>query len=289
MSTLRSTVHNTGAQNKMVESFMKTMRFSNPQEASVDSMRQLRSGEIDAICVENLIPIDSCEKIIEQLEGNKAGFEVTEFPGPFRSFFYGRNLNLNEPDLAEYFHAAADFRDKLSTLSDRVGVNPLELVLQFLSTSDSNRIYRVAPGSGSQTYFGTTFRGHLPGGYIPAHFDNEQVVRPSYNHLRQHVLSDTFSFVLTIGEAEQGGYLEVFDLVAPNIIKIVENDDSFRRKPDLSLLKSEIFPMRAGGLMVLRSGSRLHRVVPVEGNKTRWTMCSFMADSNVGNLTYTWG
>jgi hypothetical protein len=134
----------------------------------------------------------------------------------------------------------------------------------------------------------TTFRAHDEGGYIPAHFDNEQALRPSFRHLRTTIKGGILSFVLTISRADEGGYLEVYDAKAEDLAERFKNRDDVA-KPDITKLPSITFDVPAGTLVVLRSGDRLHRVAPVIGAAQRWTACSFMAEARDGDAVYLWG
>ncbi len=248
-------------------------------------MAALRDGRLDVIRVDNVLSPQDCARIVAALESNAPEFETAEFPGPFRSFFYGRNLNLNEPELKDYFDAAYRFDTAVARLAGIVGVDAVGRVAACLAAMDGGRPYLPVPGPEGRSHFFTTFRGHHPGGYIPAHFDNEQNLRPSYRHVAQATDGDVFSFVVTLAEAEAGGMLEMFDLTAS---EGVTNDDRSAR-PDLSTLRSTCFPVPAGSMLIVRSGARLHRVTPVEGARMRWTMCSFMAVSRDGAATFCWG
>lgn len=274
----------------MDEGFLKigTRDADAPQLCGM--MEMLRDGRLDVIRVAGVLSPQDCARVVDALRTNAPDFETTEFPGPFRSFFYGRNLNLNEPDLDGYFAAAARFSDALGRLAARAGVDPAARVAACLAAMDAGRPYLPAPGPDGRQHFFTTFRGHHPGGYIPAHFDNEQTFRPSYRHVAEATRGSTLSFVLTLAEAEAGGVLEMFDLLAEGegAASGLRNDDRHAR-PDLSTLRSQRLPVPAGSMLVVRSGARLHRVTPVEGTRLRWTMCSFMAPSRDGSRTYCWG
>jgi hypothetical protein len=250
----------------------------------------IRSGELDGILVHGVFEADTCAKIVAGLERNSPGFERTEFPGPFQSFFYGRNLNLNEPDLDAYFDAAQRFQGALSRFGDDVGIDLAGRVAALLCAMDCARPFEAAPGPDNNGHFFTTLRGHMTGGYIPAHFDNEQSMRPSYRHVASAIQGDILSFVVTLAEAEAGGMLEVFDLTEDEGGRRYLNDDARRAgRPDLASLRSQAIRVPAGSMIILQSGRRLHRVQPVEGARTRWTMCSFMALSRGGDRTYCWG
>lgn len=255
-----------------------------------DGFARLRSDQVDALLVRGVFDAGTCARIVAGLECNAPGFEQTEFPGPFKSFFYGRNLNLNTPDLGEYFDAAQRFEEALGRFGDEIGLDIAGRVAALMSTMDEGRAFEAAPGPRDARHFFTTFRGHKTGGYIPAHFDNEQSLRPSYRHVASATRGDILSFVVTLAEAEAGGMLEVFDLTADDADGCYLNDDAhLARRPDLGSLRSQAIRVPAGSMIILKSGRRLHRVLPVEGARTRWTMCSFMALSLAGNRTHCWG
>ncbi len=253
-----------------------------------DAFARLRSAELDVLQIDGVFAPDLCARMVAALETNAPGFEQTEFPGPFRSFFYGRNLNLNDPELDDYYTAAARFDADLHRFGAGLGVDPVARISGVLSALDGGRPIAPAPGPDGTNHFFTTFRGHRNGGYIPPHFDNEQGLRPSYRHVAAVTSGDILSFVVTLATAEAGGVLELYDLIADEGRGIV-NDDGLSRRPDLSTLRSQTVPVPAGSMLVVQSGRRLHRVQPVVGNKMRWTMCSFMALSRDGQRTFAWG
>lgn len=265
---------------------VKSLRRNGMQAA--DAMGALRTGVLDAVVVLDLFTPLECARMVAGLEANTVGFEVTEFPGPFKSFFYGRNLNLSSPELSDYFAAAARFERALGEFSDDVGVDVCNRIIQLLEELDDGRPFLPVPGPDEQRHFFTTFRGHLPGGYIPAHLDNEQRFRPSYTFVSAQTSGSILSFVVTLSEAELGGIVEFYDMKAGDAATSVRNDDAVI-KPDLSSMRSQRLYVPAGGIAIVNSGARLHRVVPVEGSKTRWTICSFMAEATDGMCTYCWG
>ena len=162
--------------------------------------------------------------------------------------------------------------------------------MNVLSQLDENRPYRAAPGpEPGQNYMVTTLRGHAEGGYIPAHCDNEQSMRPSYQHLETIVRDKIYSMVLLIGEAQDGGLLEVFDHRTESVHARILNSDTVVDKPDTSRLSSVVLKLNVGDMVVVDSGRYLHRVTPVVGSNTRWAACSFMAHSRERNAVYCWG
>jgi len=126
-------------------------------------------------------------------------------PG-FRSWFYGRNLNLSSPDLGRYFDEAALFDEQLAALLPPEHGFTTYLA-GLLAALDHGRLFvaRTPVRSPGQRYMFTTLRAHQEGGFIPPHFDNEQNFRPSYRHLRPEWSRTSWSFLLALTQAEGGG------------------------------------------------------------------------------------
>jgi hypothetical protein len=159
-----------------------------------------------------------------------------------------------------------------------------------MSRLDGALTYRAAPAPAPAggTYMFTTIRAHLPGGYIPPHFDDEQAVRPSYRLLRPLIRSSLFSFVLGLSKAEDGGALEVFDLQPGRTGQPIAEAGRSAARQNLDNVERVSFRLDPGDMIILNSGRFLHRVTPVVGATTRWTVCSFMAESRTGDSVYCW-
>lgn len=257
--------------------------------AHPDAIRRLRANEIDALIVRNVYTGAECARIVARLEAGDHGLIRMNFPAAMRSFFLGMNLNLSPEDLGQYFAEAPRFHQRLGELFGP-GADPTTRIPALLSRLDRDRPYRPAPGpeSGQQHMF-ATLRGHLTGGFIPPHFDNEQMFRPSYRHVCQAIGQDLFSFVLAFSQAEAGGALEVFDMHHQGRAFRMADGPRDASHLDLGGVPSERFRLAPGEMILINSGRKLHRVVPVEGPRTRWTACAFMAESKSGDVVYTWG
>jgi hypothetical protein len=275
---------------KVLGGFLRTLELdAGDADRHADAFELMRSGQLQAVIVHGVYPQDMLERIVERLERHDPPFLQTWFPEKFRSWFFGRNLNLSRPDLAGYFQEAAAFHAQLDALfPSSLGI--AQHVGGILASLDRGRPFVAAPGPGAdQRYMFTTLRAHTEGGYIPPHFDNEQTLRPTYRHLHSVVELHMTSFVLALTMADSGGALEVFDLhVEPEQARIV-SDDRVTDKPDVSKLASVGFRLPPGSLIVLDSGRYLHRLTPVRGTRKRWTACSFMALSRNRDATYCWG
>ncbi len=255
------------------------------------AMSRLRRGELQAIVMQDVYDADTLAALVQRLQRHDPPFLRTRFPEPFHAGFFGRNLNLTA-DLGSYFGEAALFNQQLMALGPPAA--PLvQRVGALLKALDEGRPLRAAPGpQWGQRYMFTTLRHHDLGGYIPAHFDNEVMLRPSYAHLEQSVQPHIVSFVLAFTQAEAGGELEVFNChCAPHEARLI-NDDRARAagaRPDTAGLASVTFALPPGTLIVLDSGRWLHRLTPVQGSRTRWSACSFIACSRDGQRQWAWG
>jgi hypothetical protein len=251
-----------------------------------DAIRCLRREEFEGIVVTGVYDPAECAALCVALEEGRHGLVRTDFPAPFHAFFLGMNLNLTPPDLTGYFAAAPVFRERLAGLFS--GVGDLEArVTELLSALDGGRRYRAAPGAGVDHMF-TTLRAHRPGGFIPRHFDDEQEARESYRLIVPELVSDVFSFVLAFSQAEAGGELEVFNLRHGGRRFRMVDGDSDARHLSVEGVESVKFRLAPGEMIVMNSGRYLHSVTPVVGTTTRWTACSFMAESRSGDVV-CWG
>jgi hypothetical protein len=275
---------------RVLNGFLKVIEIDAAECARhVDAFERLRRGELQAVIVHNMYEQAALHGLVERLERRDPVFLQTWFPEKFRSWFYGRNLNLSRPGLDGYFDEAAQFHRQLeSLLPGPQGL--VQHVGRLLAQLDGGRPVRAAPGPlPGQNYMFTTFRAHLEGGYIPPHFDNEQTLRPTYRHLHEIVELHMTSFVLALTQAEEGGALEVFNLTEEPATARMLSDDRVLVKPDVSGLDSVSFRLPAGSMILLDSGRYLHRLTPVRGARKRWTACSFMALSHNRDATYCWG
>jgi hypothetical protein len=271
-------------------SFFRTVTIAAAAAGqSPQLLTRLRRGEIEGIIVKEVYDRATCDAIRAELEAGRHGLIRTDFPAKFAAFFYGINLNLTHPDLKEYFAEVPGFRDGLSRLFPGE-LNLEDRLTRLMSALDEGTDYAAAPGpQPGLSYMFTTIRAHLPGGYIPAHFDDEQAARPSYRHLVQLVQMKLFSFVLAFSQAEAGGALEIFNLKPEKQGQPIAAGDRNAVKPDLDAVEKVSFRLDPGDMIIFSSGHYLHRVTPVSGAKVRWTACSFMAEGKKPGQVYCWG
>lgn len=270
--------------------FLTTVEIAADEAgAHPDLFARLRADAIQAVVVRDVYTADDCARIVAALEAGPRDLVRTSFPEAFKASFYGVNLNLLATDLDRYFIEAARFRGALAGLLPE-GFDLERRLTKLFSALDGGRPFGPPPGPrAGQRYMSTTIRDHRTGGYIPAHFDNEQAARPGYAHLSTQIEPDLISFVLAFSRPEGGGALEIFDYRARDHAGTFANDDRHRNKQDLDGVERVAFRLDPGSLILVKSGDYLHRVTPVEGPRTRWTACSFMAPARRGHATFLWG
>lgn len=265
-----------------------TIAFENVGQSG-DLLTRLRRRDIDGVVVTGVYDAATCDRVKAQLEDNHAGLIRTDFPAKFAAFFYGINLNLAHPDLKDYFAEVPRFRDGLAKLLSS-GPDLETRLTSLMSALDGGRPYTAAPGPRpGMEYMFTTIRAHLPGGYIPPHFDDEQAARPSYRLLMPLIEHKLFSFVLAFSKPHEGGALEIFDLQPTQQGQRIAVGDRSVYKPDLDTVERVSVRLDPGDMIIFNSGHYLHRVTPVVGPVVRWTACSFMAEAKGGDRIYCWG
>jgi len=271
-------------------SFFKCLELEYKDvENHPDAFARLRDDSLQVVLVHQVYSGEILASAIDSLETNQPGFLKTYFPEAFKSWFYGRNLNLASPDLNEYFREAEIFTRQLDgfLLAEE---NITSRLTTLMSQLDYGRRFEAAPGMNTgQQYMSMTFRCHEQQGYITAHSDNEFMIRPAYRHLCSICEPDIFSFVLSLSAADEGGQTEIFNFKTPALSQQILSDDNVKEKPDITALERTSVKIPAGGMLIFNSGAYLHRLSPVAGNQRRWTACSFMARGKNNSAMYCWG
>lgn len=253
-----------------------------------DAFERIRAGALHAVIVHNVYDAATMAAVVDRLERHDPPMLRTRFPEMFHAWFYGQNLNLAHPSLANYFEQAALFNSQIDELLPP-GQGLAARVGGILAALDGGRPFVAAPGPRpDQRYMFTTIRAHLDEGFLPPHFDNEQALRPQYQHLHSIAELHMTSYVLTFSAAEIGGTLDVYNLMCdPESAVPISHDEA--GPPDISQLEPASFAIPTGSMIVLDSGRYLHSVSPVGGRHKRWTACSFMSLSRKHEATYCWG
>jgi hypothetical protein len=263
--------------------------YAEQAQQSPDTFEQLRTGNIQGALVDGVFTEAEVDALVDRFQKHSPPFPKSWFPTRFNSFFYGQNLNLAEPDLQDYFLQAKIFDKQLKMLAAE-GLDLVGRISAVLSALDNNGEFIAAPGPGSDdNYMFATIRGHLPGGYIPPHSENEYPRRRSYTHLRSIADAHIYSYILAFTLAESGGELEIFDSARTIAMN---RDDSIKQSEDeldLSQCASARFRIPPGSMFLFDSGRYVHQLRTIEGARTRWTISSFMAKSLSADSMLCWG
>jgi len=256
--------------------------------AHPEAFAQIRAGRLHAVVVHNVYDAATMAAVVDRLERHDPPLLRTSFPEKFHAWFYGQNLNMAHPALTGYFEQAAQFNAQINELFP-AGQGLAARVGGILADLDDGRPFIAAPGPRpDQQYMFTTIRAHLDEGFLPPHFDNEQALRPTYQHLHSIAELHMTSYVLTFSAAEIGGTLDVYNIQCdPESARPISHDAT--APPDISKMEPASFAIPAGSMIVLDSGRYLHSVSPVGGTRKRWTACSFMSLSRGREATYCWG
>ncbi len=94
---------------------------------------------------------------------------------------------------------------------------------------------------------------------------------------------------MCIDPAEAGGALGVYNPTSINDVHHFRNADTGQAKRDLSDVEKVSIRLEPGEMVILHSSRYLHGVSKVQGDRTRWTACSFMALAKDGSQVYCWG
>jgi hypothetical protein len=252
-------------------------------------IKSMRAGILDGILLTDVFSRGECQAIRQQLEENIHGMIKSDFPDVMRSFFLGLNLNLAEDYFSTYWSEASRFNRQVEDLLSGIGGLQMR-ILKVLSSLYGGIRFTAPPGpTGDTEHMITTFRCHLEGGFIPAHFDNEQDRRSSYNFLNTQIRGDLFSFVLVFGAPLGGGQLQIFDCRRGSRMFHMNGGAEDAQHIDLTGMASQSFSLQPGCMLIFNSGQLLHRLNPIEGSTPRWTACSFMSESKDGSCVYLWG
>lgn len=256
--------------------------------AHSDAFAQIRAGTLHAVVVHGVYDATTMAAVVDRLERHDPPLLKTWFPEQFHAWFYGQNLNMAHPALTDYFEKAEQFNAQINKLFP-AGQGLAARVGGILAELDDGRPFVAAPGPRpNEQYMFTTIRAHLDEGFLPPHFDNEQALRPTYQHLHSIAELHMTSYVLTFSAAEIGGTLDVYNIVCdPEWATPISHDDA--KPPDITQMEPASFAIPAGSMIVLDSGRYLHSVSPVGGTRKRWTACSFMSLSRGREATYCWG
>ena len=253
-----------------------------------DAIRRLRQAEFDGIILRDVYDPAACAQLCFGLEEAQNGLVQTAASDQFHGFFPGVNRTSAPPDLTACFPGAPMSHKRLAGLLTN-GINLETRVKALLSALDGGCRYVAAPGPGGGTdHMFTTLRAHRSDGCTPSQSDDEQASRHSWRLIMPNIVSDLYSFVLALSQAEAGGELQIFDLRHDGQQFRIADKEASTSHPNIDGVESTKFRLEPGEMIIFNSCRYSYSVTPVTGVKTCWTACSFMAKSRTGEVL-CWG
>jgi hypothetical protein len=250
-------------------------------------------GGLDVLLVRGAFDGAKLAPVVQALGGESYGLHVSRenHPGasaePMRVFgdpLWTSYAEPHGPPRERYFANAQTWRTVARKLMPP-DMDYEAFLAQTLGAVARGRRVEVARAPDGRAYGTSTFRFCPPGNGTPFHIDNYFDEVPGYSHL-QSLMDLTFpiSFFGMMSAPEKGGDLEVFELRF--------NDPRAARDAhigkDPSGLRSQVFSMDTGDLVVFASGRFWHRISRVEGPSPRWTIGGMLGVSRDDHTVFYW-
>ncbi len=256
-----------------------------------DALGELDGGQsIAAMIVRGVYTADALQRVVERIE--RGEILVPGLPTPyFDGRIFGRILPRERPPLDAYFEGARVFREASRALFDGIAEPFQERMERLFARVAGGRAIKVPVNAAGQPYQPWSMREVVPGGCIDLHFECEAMNSPSMADLKTQIdRPHQLSCVLVLQAPEAGGELSVYGLLGtdPRAEKLILQD----RKSDAiyaaieEMVPRQPFPLRTGDAVLFDAGRYFHRVTPVEGPRSRWTVGSFLALSRDRNAFY---
>jgi hapalindole-type alkaloid chlorinase len=250
----------------------------------------------DGVIVRGVLSKDVVARVVDRLERRDPPFPRAVFPGfpdsDASPHILGRAIVASDPDLAQYFAAAADFRRCLRELfgGELDFEARLEAIFGALSGGLPAQI-PVRPGGSAPhdgTYTPATVRVLPDGQEIGVHVGNAFLHLPQAKHLASIVeVADQLSYFVPLTVPESGGELVVYALEWADTERYVTSADggltgstydaSGESVRFIELCDKTTFAPGPGDLLVFDGGRYYHRITPVRGARPRRTIGGFLA------------
>jgi hypothetical protein len=254
-------------------------------DALAGIMRRKRLG----LVIRGAFPGEPLAAVVSRLEAGDCA--LSRHDTPFKGRSYGAIVVLSGTDLTDYLAEGEKFRDACAALFQ--GATDYQTRMEdLLRRLAGGRKVAVPRGPDGRSYMGSSIRGVAPGGAIDLHCENETVGFPGMKHLSTLIdPRHQLSYYLTLAAPESGGEIWIsrlrFSEGPGRALLNLERDteDTLRR---VEAYGGTAPRLTAGDLLIFDAGSHYHRVTPVTGAKTRWTMGGFLALSRDHSTVYYW-
>lgn len=249
-------------------------------------VQRMFAGEIGGVIVNEVLAPSACAAWVERLEAGALPAAPTRFAAEFDAFSIGPCLDQCEGDLDGYFARVPPFEAALAGALAAVDLFP-HLVAALARVAAGWVVSRPRSNDG-RGYGLVTLRRLPPGGFIPPHCENEQLPREPYRDLRERLdTTALMSFYVTLRPADAGGELAVHQLDYAAIGDRVKHGHSDMRA-EVDRAPRVVLEPPAGSLIVFEGGRRFHQVLPVRGERARWTLGGFLAPTRARDALLVW-
>ncbi len=252
-----------------------------------DALDEIMSGEsYSALIIRNVFAAPALATVVERLQRDDTALIGRASPY-YTGKMFGRILP-HERDLDGYFAECATFPDASRALFQGCGPDfqsRLEAVLAALAGGKPVELARTPDG---RIYQAFSIREMLPGAFIDVHYENEAFDAPPMQPLLEQLdAPQQLSAYLALAVPESGGELYVYPLRGsdPETAAIRQLD---RTAESTYAQLAAIAPPSAlttgvGDLLIFDAGRHFHRVTPIGGRRSRWTMGSFVGRARTGD------
>jgi hypothetical protein len=269
-------------------------------DQSIDELlKSLLEEKIHGIVIKNFLSDEEITTLknkiqsipIEQKTIINEGFR--SYPLSFAQF--SQKLEAGLMNVNDYLKIA---HFVLSNQAAQLGINITERLIKFLSKS--NIIKQVSPiieKNSQKPLIPFNIRELLPGsGELIIHCENLffDEFPAFFKWLKLMDITDNkLSYFITVQNAEKGGELCCFDLSWQKVKKRISPTkllDETGEIIDLEKTTIETFLLKPeeGDLLLFAGGNIWHRVLTVQGNKSRITIGGFIAETNMPGRYYIW-
>lgn len=260
------------------------------------AIADVMARKFDGMIVRGALSAETLALVLDRLARREPAFPRATFPGfpegDASPHVLGRAIVASEPDLAQYFAAAIDFRRCLRELfeGDVAFEARIEAIFGALSGGLPVSVPPCPSGSGFDggTYTSATVRVLPEGHEIGVHVGNAFLHLPQAKHLASLVeVADQLSYFVPLTVPESGGELVVYALEWADAERYVTRPDgtlsaqaydaSGEAVRFIELCDKTTFAPGPGDLLVFDGGRYYHRVTPVRGSRPRRTIGGFLA------------
>jgi hypothetical protein len=253
------------------------------------SLQDIHAGRLNLLIIRNAFPAAKLATLAERLTARTPPIHRKPFPEKFRAWFLAGDLDMARPDLTDYDDDVASFEQLGPALFE--GLFSLTDCIESALGAIAGGLPVARPKTAKgPAYLPICIKEVQSEGYIPAHCENEQLLRPPYQHLRPQLDQSTLmAYYAPVQLPEGGGELVVYALKWSDLDpKYVTNA---RSEVSGLLPKCERVLVRPqpGDLLVFDGGRFFHEVAVVRGKTTRWTMGGFTGLSAARDRVLYWG